>query len=169
MQVGTLFALSRESGLRPDLRSRLFGQARDGTLRVGTDPAASPTGFPFKVAQLPGTMANPELYNARPRLCDLGYLRVPYAREKGGIGYRCPGEPVHVYLRKGGSVTDTVGRTCLCNALLANVGLGQARRSGYTEDPLITLGSSLDGVRALLQRHPQGWSAVEAVAWLLGD
>ncbi len=169
VQAGTLFALSRESGLRPDLRSQLLGQARDGTLRVRTDPAASPTGFPFKVAQLPGTLADPELYNARPRLCDLGYLRVPYAREGGGIGYRCLGEPVHVYVRKGGAATDTVGRACLCNALLANVGLGQARRDGYAEGPLVTLGSSLDGVHALLTRHPQGWSAAEAVAWLLGD
>ena len=40
MQVGTLFALSHESGLRPDLRSRLLDQIRDGTLRVRTDPSA---------------------------------------------------------------------------------------------------------------------------------
>ena len=84
------------------------------------------------------------------------------------MGYRCPGEPVHMYLRKGGDAADTVGRSCLCNALLANVGLGQTRRgSGYAEDPLVTLGSDLDGVRAMLQRHPDGWSAAQAVTWLL--
>lgn len=167
VQVGTLFALSRESGLRPDLRSQLLDQARDGVLRVRTDPAASPSGFPFKVAQLPGTLADPEQYRARPRLCDLGHLRVAYARPDGGIGYRCPGEPVHMYVRKGGQAAATNGRSCLCNALLANVGLGQARRTGYTEDPLVTLGSDLDGVRAMLQRYPHGWSAAQAVTWLL--
>ena len=168
VQAGTLFALSRESGLRPGLRSRLLSQARAGRLRVRTDPAASPTGFPFKVAQLPETLADPRRYEARPRLCDLGYLRVPYRRADGAVGYRCPGEPVHMYVRKGGDAADTAGRCCLCNALLANVGLGQTRRgSGYAEDGLVTLGSDLDGVRAMLARHPDGWSAAEAVSWLL--
>jgi NAD(P)H-dependent flavin oxidoreductase YrpB (nitropropane dioxygenase family) len=167
VQVGTLFALSRESGLRPDLRSRLLGKVYDGTLRVRTDPAASPTGFPFKVAQLPGTLADPARYDARPRLCDLSYLRVPYLRPDGAVGYRCPAEPAHMYVRKGGNAADTAGRSCLCNALLASVGLGQTRRDGYVEDPLVTLGSDLDGVRGMIERHAQGWSAAEAVAWLL--
>jgi len=169
VQAGTLFALSRESGLRPDLRSALLDQVRDDTLRVRTDPAASPTGFPFKVAQLPETLAESERYNARQRLCDLGHLRVPYLRPDGAVGYRCPGEPANMYVRKGGDATDTVGRSCLCNALMANVGLGQTRRGdGYVEDPLITLGSDLDGVRAMLAQHPDGWSAAQAVPWLLG-
>lgn len=170
VQSGTLFALCQESGLRADLRSRLLGRLRDGTLHVHTDPVASPTGFPFKVARLPGTLSDEERYTMRPRLCDLGHLRVPYARLNGAIGYRCPGEPVHTYLRKGGDAADTAGRACLCNALLANVGLGQTRRDcGYAEDPLVTLGSGLDGVSAMLQRYPAGWSAAQAVTWLLTD
>jgi NAD(P)H-dependent flavin oxidoreductase YrpB (nitropropane dioxygenase family) len=167
VQAGTLFALSRDSGLRPDLRAQLLTAARAGRLRVRTDPAASPTGFPFKVVQLPGTLADPKAYDARPRLCDLGYLRVPYVRSGGAVGYRCPGEPVHTYLRKGGAADDTAGRSCLCNALLANVGLGQTRRDGYAEDPLVTLGSGLDGLQYMLGRYPDGWSAAEAVTWLL--
>ncbi len=168
VQVGTLFALSRESGLDPDLRSRLLDKVRDGTLHVRTDPAASPTGFPFKVAQLPGTLADPQRYDARPRLCDVGHLRVPYLRPDGAVGYRCPGEPAHMYVRKGGEAAETAGRSCLCNALLANVGLGQTRRAdSYTEDPLVTLGSNLDGVRAMLERHANGWSAAQVVTWLL--
>ena len=43
----------------------------------------------------------------------------------------------------------------------------QTRRSGYTELPLVTLGSDLGGARALLQKYPDGWTAREAVAWLL--
>jgi NAD(P)H-dependent flavin oxidoreductase YrpB (nitropropane dioxygenase family) len=169
VQAGTLFALSRESGLSQHLRSELLDKLRDGTLNVRTDPAASPTGFPFKVAQLPGTLTDPERYRARSRLCDLGHLRVPYVRPDGAVGYRCPGEPVTMYVRKGGDPADTAGRSCLCNALMANVGLGQTRRvTGYVEDPLVTLGSDLDGVRSMLRLHPDGWSAAQAVTWLLG-
>ncbi|HVB44941.1 MAG TPA: nitronate monooxygenase [Streptosporangiaceae bacterium] len=168
IQAGTLFALSRESGLRPDLRSRLLDKVRDGSLRVRTDPAASPTGYPFKVAQLPDTLADPQRYDARPRLCDLGYLRAPYLRPDGVVGYRCPAEPVQMYVRKGGDPREAAGRSCLCNALTATVGLGQTHRiGGYSEEPLVTLGSNLDGVRSMLQRHADGWSAAEAVTWLL--
>jgi NAD(P)H-dependent flavin oxidoreductase YrpB (nitropropane dioxygenase family) len=169
VQVGTLFALSHESGLRPELRSQLLDQIRDGTLRVRTEPSVSPTGFPFKVAQLTGTLADPQRYDARARLCDVGYLRAPYLRPGGAVGYRCPGEPVPMYVRKGGTA-GTAGTSCLCNALLANVGLGQTRYgSGYAEDPLVTLGSDLDAVRAMLQRHAGGWSAAQAVTWLLAQ
>jgi hypothetical protein len=94
---------------------------------------------------------------------------VPYLRPDGAVGYRCPGEPVAMYVRKGGDVADTADRSCLCNALMANVGLGQTRRAtGYVEDQLVTLGSDLDGVRAMLHLHPDGWSAAQAVTWLLG-
>lgn len=175
VQIGTLFALSRESGLRPDLRAQLLTRLADGTLEVRTDPDASPTGFPFKVAQLTGTLADGETYAARPRLCDLGYLRTPYARENGAIGYRCPAEPVDIYVRKGGDAAATRGRACLCNALTADVGLGQKRRDGYVEAPMVTLGSDLDGARALHDRlraagaaEPE-WSAREAVDWLLSS
>ena len=153
----------------PALRSRLVGQLRDGTLDVRTDAAASPTGFPFKVAQLSGTLSDPGARADRPRLCDLGYLRTPYQRDGGEVGYRCPAEPVHVYLRKGGAVEDTVGRACLCNSLTANVQLGQTRPDGYLEEPLVTLGADVEGARRLAAAHPSGWSAEEAVNWLLGD
>jgi len=75
---------------------------------------------------------------------------------------------VHMYARKGGDVADTVGRACLCNALTADVGLGQTRRDGYTEPALVTLGSDLDGVRELAATHPAGWSGADVVRWLHG-
>ncbi|MEK7331160.1 MAG: nitronate monooxygenase [Candidatus Eisenbacteria bacterium] len=166
VQVGTLFALSLDSGFTDELRGELLERLGEGTLDVATDALASPTGFPFKVARLPETLADGAAYDARPRLCDLGYLRVPYVREDGAIGYRCSSEPVQIYVRKGGALEDTVARKCLCNALTANVGIAQTRRSGYTELPLVTLGSDLGGARALLREHPHGWTAREAVAWL---
>lgn len=50
IQVGTAFALCRESGIEPGIKQKLLRQARDGTLDVRNDPRASPAGFPFKVA-----------------------------------------------------------------------------------------------------------------------
>jgi NAD(P)H-dependent flavin oxidoreductase YrpB (nitropropane dioxygenase family) len=169
VQVGTLFALSLDSGLLPDLRGRLLAGLADGSLDVRTDKDASPTGFPFKVAQLAGTQSDDDVYQERPRLCDLGYLRTPFVRDNGAIGYRCAAEPVHTFLRKGGDEADTVGRKCLCNALMANVGLGQTRADGYAEVALVTMGADLAGARRLQQQHPAGWTARQAVAWLLSD
>jgi NAD(P)H-dependent flavin oxidoreductase YrpB (nitropropane dioxygenase family) len=163
-----VFALSDGSGITPALRAELLQQLDDGTLDVRTDAAASPTGFPFKVAVLPRTAAEPDVYEARPRLCDMGYLRVPFEKDDGSISYRCPAEPVDDYVRKGGKVEDTVGRTCLCNALAADIGLAQTRRDGYQEVPLVTLGADLEGARLLQKQHPQGWTATDAVRFLRG-
>ncbi len=168
VQVGTVFALSQDSGLTPRLRDELLERLGNDTLEVRTDAAASPTGFPFKVAQLPGTLSDLTLRAERPRLCDLGYLRMPFEHESGTVGYRCPAEPVHMFVRKGGNEADTVGRSCLCNSLTANVELGQTRSDGYREDPLVTLGADLDGARRLAELHPQGWSAQDVLGWLLG-
>jgi NAD(P)H-dependent flavin oxidoreductase YrpB (nitropropane dioxygenase family) len=169
VQVGTLFALADDSGLTAPLRAGLREELAAGTLDVRTDALASPTGFPFKVAELAGTLAEPSVYDARQRLCDLSYLRTPYQTPTGGIGYRCPGEPANMYVRKGGDLGDTAGRACLCNALTADVGLGQTRRDGYSEPALVTLGSDLDGAGALAATHPDGWSAADVVGWLSGS
>lgn len=168
VQVGTLFALSDESGLSASLRGELLDQLVAGTLTVRTDALTSSTGFPFKVAELAGTLSEPSVYDARRRLCDLSYLRTPYQSPTGNIGYRCPGEPAKMYVRKGGDVADTVGRACLCNALTADVGLGQTRRDGYSEPALVTLGSDLVGAAVLAEKHPHGWPASEVVTWLTG-
>ncbi len=167
VQTGTLFALADESGLTQDLRSQLHAELDAGTLVVRNDPRASPTGFPFKVAQLAGTLSEEPVYQERERICDLGYLRMPVEREDKSITYRCPSEPLTPYLRKGGTEEETVGRKCLCNALMANIGLGQLRKDGYQEQPAITLGQDLDSARELAARYPGGWPAKAVVDWLL--
>ena len=75
---------------------------------------------------------------------------------------------MHTFVRKGGAVEDTVGRKCVCNGLTANVGLGQTRRDGYQEAAIVTLGADLDGVCELLTDLPTGWTAAQAVEYLLG-
>lgn len=167
VQVGSLFALSAESGFNTSVRRELLTELATGRLVVRTDPLASPTGFPFKVASLPGTFSEMETCAARPRLCDLSYLRVPYERAPGIVTYRCPSEPVRNYLRKGGVIEETVGRKCLCNGLMASVGLGQTRRNGYQELPLVTLGADFGGITEMIAIHPDGWSAAKVVSYLL--
>jgi NAD(P)H-dependent flavin oxidoreductase YrpB (nitropropane dioxygenase family) len=167
IQAGSVFALCRESGLAPDLRRELVKRALDGTLQVRNDPRASPTGFPFKVAALPGTLSEPDVYAERPRLCDLSYLRTPYLKEDGKVGYRCPAEPVDAYVRKGGTAVETDGRRCLCNALVANIGHGQHRPDGYVEPPLLTLGQDLGFLPDLVRTTGGDYSAADAIAYLL--
>jgi nitronate monooxygenase len=145
VQVGTLFAYSEESGIDPEIKTKVLEQARDGEIDVKTDLRASPTGFPFKVVQLEGTNASPETYESRTRICDLGYLRTAYRREDGRVGYRCPAEPVRTFEKKGGDLAETVGRKCLCNALMADIGHGQLR-DGDTERPIVTSGDDLERI-----------------------
>jgi NAD(P)H-dependent flavin oxidoreductase YrpB (nitropropane dioxygenase family) len=166
VQIGTLFALSEESGLREDLRQRLLASLRDDSLHVRNDVRASSTGFPFKVAEVDATASDPNILEERPRLCDLGYLREPFKTESGSVGYRCAAEPVDVFIRKGGDPAETEGRACLCNALTTNVGLGQTRKDGFEETPLVTLGADLRGPKRLLELYPDGWTAAQALAWL---
>ena len=169
VQVGTLFAMSDDSGFRPDIRERLRTSLIAGTLTTRTDPLASPTGFPFKVAQLPGTLSDLGLRDLRPKVCDLGHLRTPFRRENGKLDYRCASEPDHMFTRKGGETGEIAGRACLCNALVASAGLPQVRKDGTEEPPIVTLGDDLDGARVLLAQHPEGYDATTAVAWLLGS
>jgi hypothetical protein len=144
VQVGTLFALSNDSGLLPKYREQMLDAARKGTLKVRTDHRASPTGFPFKVVELPGTVG-----------------------EAGKATYTCAAEPDAAFLKKRGDEKELAGRMCLCNGLLAAVGLGQERPDGYKEAPLLTLGSTTSDVENMLKTHPQGWSAKEVVDRLL--
>ncbi|GID30363.1 nitronate monooxygenase [Paractinoplanes brasiliensis] len=166
IQVGTAFALCRESGINDELKRRLRRDAADGTLTVRNDVRASPTGFPFKLAVLPGTTADDQVHAERPRLCDLGYLRTPYRRATGAVGYRCPAEPVDEYVRKGGDVDDSAGSRCLCNGLIATVGLGQRRAEGYLEPPLVTLGQDLSFLPHLI-RGDEDYTAADVVRYLL--
>ena len=167
IQVGTAFAFSEESGMRPDLKKELLAQAVSGVGEVFTDPLASPTGFPFKVAQLEGTSSALNVYQERKRVCDLGYLREPYAAPDGNIGYRCAAEPVATYVAKGGKVEDTVGRKCLCNALLSNIGHAQIRKDDMVEPALVTVGDDLNSIAQFLAPGQETYSAADVVKSLL--
>ena len=168
IQVGSAFALCAESGLAPEIKRSLAERSMSGTLVVRTDPIASPTGFPLKVAELPGTAAEAAVRERRRQACDVGYLRLPFHAPDGSIRYRCPAEPVDVYVRKGGRPEDAAGRVCLCNGLIAAVGLGQRRRSGIVEPAVVTIGADLAFVAPLVEAvGPVPYRAGDVVRYLL--
>ena len=157
IQFGTLAALSSQSGMEPVLRSRVLKLLRAGELKV-TNAMVSPTGFPFKVARVPGTVSEPEVavFNARPRRCDIGLLQTAYLKPDGSLGYRCPAEPLDAFIAKGGRAKNAEGRVCLCNALLAAAGVPQVQQNGYVEPAIVTLGEDLESARELTCALPPG-------------
>lgn len=166
VQIGTAFAFCEESGIAPELRRTVLLGSTTGQIDVRTDPQASPTGMPFKVVGVAGSLSDHGVYAERARICDLGYLRQPYQKPDGTIGYRCPGEPEADYLRKGGTLADTVGRRCLCNGLMATVGYGQTLADGRTEPPLVTAGDTVRELGALLAGGRQSYTAADVLTYL---
>jgi NAD(P)H-dependent flavin oxidoreductase YrpB (nitropropane dioxygenase family) len=167
VQVGTAFAFCEESGIVPELKRRIRELIRAGAARVHTDPFASPTGFPFKVAQLAQTLSHAVTYAARERVCDLGYLRQLFRRSDGTIGYRCAAEPAADFLRKGGAESDLAGRKCLCNGLAATIGLAQTRAGCLREPAIVTAGDELSQLGQFFLAGRDSYTAADVVRILL--
>jgi nitronate monooxygenase len=167
IQVGTAFSLCEESGMAEELKIKVLKQVFDNETSVFTSPVISPTGFPFKIALVEGTVAEKDVYESRPRICDLNFLRTIYKEKSGSVNYRCPAEPVDDYLRKDGKLEDTAGRTCLCNNLVAAAGFPQRRAGGYTEPALVTSGDDLPAIRELISSGKMSYSAADVINFLL--
>jgi nitronate monooxygenase len=179
VQVGTAFALAEESGMKPEYRSAILTALRNGVedadlVRTTT---FSPTGFPFKVAQLPETLAEDDVYAERRRICDVGLLAQPGFSKPDQDGERtlfkrCPAGPINTFLKKRGQERNTNERRCLCNGLLACVGLGQVNevRGQRVEEPaIVTLGNHLEGVRRLSRQGQTRYYVEDVVADILGE
>ena len=168
IQVGTSFAYCAESGMDDKIKRRVIQKVLDQDIKVRTDPLVSPTGYPFKVVQLDGTLSDPQIVHDRPRLCDIGMLRITYKRSDGKVGYRCSAEPVDQYLAKEGNLEDTVGKSCLCNNLLTTAGYGQHRKDGYVEPPIVTSGDGLTGIGKYVVPGEQAYTAQDVLDYLTG-
>lgn len=177
IQVGSAFALAEESGMKPEYRSAILKE-----LRKGTDDASlvkttlfSPTGFSFKVVQLQDTLSEVDVYAARPRMCDIGLLQQrgfskPDEDGMRTLFQRCAAAPIASYVSHRGLERNTEERRCLCNGLLASVGLGQVKKlSGeWVEEPaIVTLGNRLDGVRRLSRQGQTPYHVQDVVADIL--
>ncbi len=168
VQLGTVFSLCDESGLRSDIKKATLIECQTKLPNVFKDPVASPTGFPFHVLTVPGSLSEKPIYEKRERICDLGYLREAYEKEDGTMGWRCGSEPVDDYLKKGGKLEATQGRKCLCNALMANIDMGQVRKDNELELPLITIGTDLSPILALTSPEKPHYSATDVIDYMLG-
>ena len=155
--------------MRADYRKLVMDRVVAGEAKVFTDRLASPTGFPFKIVESAGTISDAKVYADRPRICDLSYLREAYRTADGSIGYRCAAEPVTTYVAKGGDVAETVGRKCLCNALLAAIGHAQVRNGNRTEAAVITSGDDVAGNSRFLRAGATHYSAADVIEHLLGE
>jgi nitronate monooxygenase len=167
IQVGTAFAYCEESGLSEPLKQEVLQRISSGDAQVSTDCMASPTNFPFKVARVGGSISDPAVFAARPRICDLGYLREAYRAEDGEIAFRCAAEPPTVYQSKGGNPEDGVGKKCLCNALMATAGYPQVRNGRHVEAPVVTSGDDLPGIKRFFPASGTSYTAAEVIAKLM--
>ncbi len=169
IQLGTAFAFCNESGLNPELKQQAIRQVLYHHATIRTDPRISPTGFPFKVVQLPGTAASEDVLNRRVRLCDIGLLRQVKKSEDGKLIFYCPAEPEKTYLAKGGDEADLKGRSCLCNNLIATAGFPQHRPDGFTEPALVTAGDGITGIGKFISPGNMSYSAIDVINYILKD
>ena len=179
VQVGSNFALAEESGMKPAFRTailkRLQKETEDAPLVYTT--LFSPTGFPFKVVQIEDTLADNEVYAARRRICDLGLLQQrglsqPAADGTRRLFQRCQAAPIEDFISKRGLPRNTEEKRCLCNGLLACVGLGQVGlpKGELSEEPaIVTLGNHLDGIRRLSSHGQTRYWVKDAVIDMLGE
>jgi len=165
IQVGSAFALCDESGLRDDIKQELRRRSVAGDLKVMASPVVSPSGFPFQVVQIEGSLSDPAVYQRRKRDCSIGYLVEAYQTKRGRIGFRCPAEPVAAYLRKGGPPEATEGRVCLCNGLAAAAKDGQ-RGDKPNEAFIATLGKEGHFIHELLPGGDGAYSAEDVINFI---
>ena len=163
IQAGSIFALSEESGMDPKIRREIRKMGFEGSLEIITSPIASPTGFPFKVVAIKDSLSEENTYLQRERICSQGLLRIQYEKPDGAIGYRCPAEPVAAYVKKLGKVEDTVGARCICNGLMATVGLGDE-----LEPPIVTLGDDVSFLKFLMTSPESSYGVADALSYLSG-
>lgn len=167
IQLGSLFAFCNESGMKKEVKSEVLSSLMNGTFKSITDFKASPTGYPFKLASIGDKIYEEEIHLHRERICDLGLLRTPFVNEKGNISFKCPSEPEAIYVKKGGAIEETVGRKCLCNGLMAAIGLDQPRKD-YHEPSLVTAGEDITPLKNIL-KNKASYSAADVINYIISD
>jgi nitronate monooxygenase len=70
---------------------------------------------------------------------------------------------VTVYVSKGGHAEDTVGRKCICNGLLANVGFPQVLNGNRVETGIVTAGDDITTVGQFLPSGQTHYSALDVI------
>lgn len=178
IQAGSAFAVAEESGMHPEYKHAILAKirhSRDDDSLVRTT-MFSPTGYPFKVVQLEGTLAEEAVYQARKRVCDLGFLQQRGFSQSSPDGsrrlfQRCPAAALDEFVNKRGLPRNAEEKRCLCNGLLSAAGLGQVgfRDGAFYEEPaIVTLGNHVDGIRRLSRNGQTTYWVCDVVDDILG-
>ncbi|MEU9082408.1 hypothetical protein [Streptomyces sp. NPDC048357] len=116
------------------------------------------------MAELPGTVSEPEVAAARRRVCDLGFLHTP-VRGPRGLLYRCAAEPVASYVRKGGDAADAKAGSACATACRPPSGRARRRPGGGVEPPPVTIGKDVSFLPSL-SPDAAPYTAADVVEWL---
>lgn len=177
IQVGSLFAMAEESGMKSEHKDAIFKSFRDkkSDKDIVRTTMYSPTGFSFKVAILDGTLSDTTVYENRHRVCDVGLLQQigltkPDNSGKRRLFQRCPAAPLNMYLKNRGIQRNTEDKRCLCNGLLSAAGFPQIHKNGkITEEPsIVTIGENLEEIRRLSRNGQISYSVRDAIDYILG-
>lgn len=167
IQAGSIFALSEESGFTLEIKEAIIRAIREDRAKIESSFVASPTGYPFKVLQMEGTMSDPVSFLKRKRSCGVGLLRevkevkIDLENKAQQARWSCSADP---RLENAGSQA-----VCLCEALLAVIGLAQVN-GGEEELPIITLGEELKDIKKLLEKNKwQPYPAEAAYNYIMGN
>ena len=75
---------------------------------------------------------------------------------------------MNVFVSKGGDAADTVGRKCICNALIATIGYPQSRAHGkIVEAGIVTSGDDIDQLKRFMPEGGTTYRAADVVRILL--
>lgn len=169
VQIGSAFAFCEESGVSQDIKTKVIekwgretfvnGEKVENEKNIFTDPYASPTGYPFKVAPIAGSLSENKVFDMRKKICDIGLLRSCSIDDNGMLSYHC--SACHT-----SDCNENSGRKCLCNGLLATIGIGQIQKHGYVEPPLITAGESIKSLYRIVHPLKKSYSAKEVISSL---
>lgn len=120
------------------------------------------------MAEVEGTLSQPEVYQRRVRVCDLGYLREAYQTPEGRIGFRCASEPIEQYLAKGVKPPTPRGASACATPFWRRWGWGSYRKTATAKLPLVTSGDDLERIGRFVRQFGTEYSARDVVAYLLG-
>jgi nitronate monooxygenase len=73
------------------------------------------------------------------------------------------------YLKKGGKEEDTVGRKCLCNGLIAAIGMPQKYKDGGVEPAIVTSGDDVTKLGRFVNWDTVSYSSHDVINDLLSQ
>jgi nitronate monooxygenase len=124
VQLGTRFLATHESGADAEFKRQVVSSTKEDIIVVQT----SPCDFPFRILR-----TSPMYLNRRPPKCNLGYVLTKDNQDRFTVCKAHPNNP-----------ENNQNYLCICNGLLAAVGLAP------NEPPLYTVGSNAYRIKEII-------------------